>query len=191
MIEEARAKHIVGTPEIADALRKYKFVTGQLFKTDVSDDYTFQEDYCRIYLPENTYSEKFLIEFFRYLEAMKKESNISFREAFEELKAIEGKNEMIAASVMVHTINPRFAIWDDQLAEDFFDINAPEKDASVERCCRIYEDFIDAFYAYANSPEGMMMVHAFDSRFPNAEIPNLIKVGFIIWGERVGIANDH
>ena len=42
----------------------------------------------------------------------------------------------------------------------------------------------------ANSPEGMMMVHAFDSRFPNAEIPNLIKVGFIIWGERVGIAND-
>ena len=78
----------------------------------------------------------------------------------------------------------------DQLAEDFFDINAPEKDASVERCCRIYEDFIDAFYAYANSPEGMMMVHAFDSRFPNAEIPNLIKVGFIIWGERVGIAND-
>ena len=55
MIEEARAKQIVGTPEIADALRKYKFVTGQLFKTDVSDDYTFQEDYCRIYLPENTY----------------------------------------------------------------------------------------------------------------------------------------
>ena len=111
MIEEARAKQIVGTPEIADALRKYKFVTGQLFNTDVSDDYTFQEDYCKIYLPGNAYSEKFLIEFFRYLEAMKKESNISFREAFEELKAIEGKNEMVAASVMVHTINPRFAIW--------------------------------------------------------------------------------
>ena len=36
------------------------------------------------------------------------------------------------------------------------------------------------FYAYTNSPDGDKMVKAFDERFPSAEIPNVIKVGFII-----------
>ena len=36
------------------------------------------------------------------------------------------------------------------------------------------------FYAYTNSPDGEKMIKAFDERFPSAEIPDVIKVGFII-----------
>lgn len=183
MIEAARAMEIVGTPEIADALRKYKYVTGTLFHTDASDDYTFQKDYCLLYKLDQGYSEKFLNAFFCYMEKMKDESGISFRDALEELQKVEGKNEMVAASLLVHTVNPRFPIWNPELAQELFSIKHLDEDASVERCCKVYEDFSDAFYAYANSPEGNVLVRAFDAKFPSAEVPEFIKVAFIVWGD--------
>ena len=45
MIDIANVKEIAASDAIADMLRKYKFVTGALFNTDVSDDYTFQDAY--------------------------------------------------------------------------------------------------------------------------------------------------
>jgi hypothetical protein len=81
----------------------------------------------------------------------------------------------------VHTINPRFAIWDDTAAREFFEMDVPQDGDSVERCCKLYEDFSDNFYQYANSVQGAMLIKAFNERFPNAEIPDLIKVGFLLW----------
>ena len=183
MIGEARAMEIVGTPEVADALRKYKYVTGTLFHTDASDDYTYQKEFCLLYKMDQGYSEKFMNAFFSYMEKMKAESGISFRDALEEFQKVEGKNEMVAASLLVHTVNPRFPIWNPELAMNLFGIKNPEEDASIERCCKVYEDFSNAFYAYASSPEGNVLVHAFDAKFPSAEVPEFIKVAFIVWGD--------
>ena len=180
MIEVSNVKEIVASDKIADMLRKYKFVTGALFNTDASDDYTFQDAYCDLYRLNDGYSEKFMTQFFYLLEEMKRMSNISFREAFEKLMEVENGNVMTAASILVHTIDPRFAIWDEKLAKEFFKLEIPEKGDSVERFCKRYEDFSDMFYAYTNSPDGEKMVKAFDERFPSAEIPDVIKVGFII-----------
>ena len=180
MIDIANVKGIVASDAIADMLRKYKFVTGALFSTDASDDYTFQDAYCDLYRLNDGYSEKFRTQFFYLLEEMKRMSNISFREAFERLREVSNENVMPAASILVHTINPRFAIWDEKLAKEFFKLEIPQDGNPVERFCRRYEDFSDMFYAYTNSPDGEKMVKAFDERFPSAEIPDVIKVGFII-----------
>ena len=61
MIDIANVKEIAASDAIADMLRKYKFVTGALFNTDVSDDYTFQDAYCDLYRLNDGYSEKFII----------------------------------------------------------------------------------------------------------------------------------
>lgn len=180
-IRSEDVKKVMAGDMIADALRKYKYVTGALFNQEVSADYTFQKAYCELYNLGDGYSEKFKTKFFYILEEMKNMSNISFREAFEKLQSFEDRNEMAASSILVHTINPRFAIWDDKAAVDFFGMEIPEADDSVERCCRRYEDFSDRYYAYANSAEGAQLVKAFDGRFPDADIPDVIKVGFLLW----------
>lgn len=174
-------KKVMGGDMIADALRNYKYVTGALFHQEISADYTFQKAYCELYNIGDNYSEEFKTKFFRILEEMKKKSDISFRDVFEELLSFGGKNEMAVSSILVHTINPRFAIWDDKAAVDFFDMETPAADASVERCCKLYEDFSDNFYNYTNSMEGAQLVKAFDERFPSADIPDVIKVGFLLW----------
>ena len=180
MIDLKDVKEIVNSDVTVDALRKYKYVTGALFNLEVSADYTFQKAYCDLYKFDG-YSEKFKTEFFFALEEMKNMCDISFREAFERLRSIENKNEMAAASVLVHTISPRFAIWDDKLAKELFQIEIPEPDDSVERYCKRYNDFSDKYYDYTNSAEGGELVKAFDTRFPNAEVPDVIKVGIVIW----------
>ena len=179
MIDLSNVREIAAGDMIADMLRKYKFVSGALYNTDVSDDYTFQDAYCDLY-KLGSYPEKFKTKFFVLLEEMKRMNNIFFRDAFEKLQEIENKNVMPAASILVHTINPRFAIWDEKLAREFFKLEIPEEGDSIERHCKRYEDFSDMFYAYTNSPDGEKMVKAFDERFPSAEIPDVIKVGFII-----------
>lgn len=181
MIEIKNVKEIVETPEIANALRRYKYVTGALFDAEVDADYTFQKSYCDLYGLVDNFSEDFKTQFFFVLEKMKRESNISFGEALEKLHAIENKNEMTASSILVHTINPRFPVYDPKTAKELFDLEAPEEGASFERCCKRYDDFSNAFYVYANSPEGDALVRAFDAKFPNAEIPDVIKIGFITW----------
>jgi hypothetical protein len=180
-IKTEDVKTVMAGDMIAEALRNYKFVTETLFVQDISADYTYQKAYCDLYGVDNSYSEEFRSKFFVALEEMKKISGISFRDAFEKLMAIGGKYEMTAASILVHTINPRFAIWDDKAAKDFFGMDTPKAGDSVERCCKLYEDFSDKFYQYTNSVEGAILVKAFNERFPNAEVPDVVKVGFLLW----------
>ena len=117
-------KNVMAGSMISDALRNYKYVTGALFHQEISADYTFQKAYCELYNLGDDYPEEFKTKFFRLLENMKKKSDISFRDAFEELLSFGGKNEMAVSSILVHTINPRFAIWDDKAAVDFFDMES-------------------------------------------------------------------
>ena len=54
---------------------------------------------------------------------------------------------------------------------------------SLDRCNKRYDDFYDKFYVYLNSPEGDALVKVFDQKFPNAEISDVSKIEFIIWGD--------
>jgi len=180
-IQAEDVKKVMAGDMIANALRNYKFVTDTLFHQEIDGDYTYQKAYCELYDLGDNYSEDFKTKFFAALEEMKKKSDISFRDAFEKLMAIGGKYEMTASSILVHTINPRFAIWDDKAAKDFFGMDTPKAGDSVERCCKLYEDFSDKFYQYTNSVEGAILVKAFNERFPNAEMPDVVKVGFLLW----------
>ena len=174
-------KKIMAGEMIADTLRKYKYVTRGLTDLEVSADYTFQKAYCELYNLGDDYSEEFKTKFFFLLEELKHKSDISFRDAFEKLQALENRNEMTASSILVHSINPRLAIWDEKAAKDFFGIEVPTDDDSVERCCKRYEDFSDRLYLYTNSPDGAFLVRSFNQRFPNAEVPDVIKVAFLLW----------
>ena len=46
MIEVSKAREIVELSETVDRLRKYKYIMGAVYSTEVAADYTFQEAYC-------------------------------------------------------------------------------------------------------------------------------------------------
>ena len=184
MVELLKAKEIVERPETADRLRKCKYVMGTLYATDASDDYTFQNAYREFYDLEKTYSENFKTKFFYILEEMKDADSLSFRDAIQKLYEIENTYEMKAASMLLNTVNPRFPVWDKDVAEKYFDVEEPAADElSLDRCNKRYDDFYDKFYVYLNSPEGDALVKVFDQKFPNAEISDVSKIEFIIWGD--------
>ena len=64
MIDFSQVKKIVDMPDTLDRLRKYKYIMGAVFSTEVSADYTFQEAYCEFYPVREYYSEEFLNRFF-------------------------------------------------------------------------------------------------------------------------------
>ena len=85
-------KKIMASDQIADALRKYKYVIGAMYHQEVSADYTFQKAYCDLYNLGDNYSEEFKTKFFFTLEELKKKSDISFRDAFEILQSFEDRD---------------------------------------------------------------------------------------------------
>ena len=86
--------------------------------------------------------------------------------------------------MLLNTVNPRFPVWDKDVAEKYFDVEEPAADElSLDRCNKRYDDFYDKFYVYLNSPEGDALVKVFDQKFPNAEISDVSKIEFIIWGD--------
>ena len=60
MIEVSKAREIVELSETVDRLRKYKYIMGAVYSTEVAADYTFQEAYCDFYPMRKYYSEEFL-----------------------------------------------------------------------------------------------------------------------------------
>ena len=182
MIDFSQVKKIVDMPDTLDRLRKYKYIMGAVFSTEVSADYTFQEAYCEFYPVREYYSEEFLNRFFLLMEEIKKESDPEFRNALEALAETGSRNLMTAASLHVHSVNPRLPVWDKLVAKEFFDMEEPAGEGSLfEKYCKQYELFEDAFYVYRNSPEGNSIVQIFDEKFPNAEISDVVKLDFIIW----------
>lgn len=182
MIELSRVKRIVDQPETADRLRKYKYIMGAVFSTEVSADYTFQEAYCEFYPVREYYSKEFLNKFFFLMEKIKKENDPEFRIALETLADPNSRNLMTAASLLLHSVNPRFPVWDKMAAKEFFDMEEPEGEEDLfEKYCKQYERFSDAFYVYRNSPEGNAIVRIFDEKFPNAEISDVVKLDLIAW----------
>lgn len=182
MVDFTRVKDILEMPMTAEVLRRYKYVFGTLYNTDVSDDYTFQTAFCDFFRPIQGFSEKFKTKFFRYLEDMKDMDSVSFRDALEKLYEIENKHEMAAASILVNCVNPRNPAWNKIIASAYFGMDEPsQEEASLEKCSKLYEDFSDQLYVYMNSPEGSTLIKAFDLKFPNAEISNVSKVAIILW----------
>ncbi len=182
MIEASKIKKIVEMPETLEKLQKYKYIMGAVYSTEVSADYTFQKAYCDFYLMRKHYSEEFLNEFFVLMEELKEASSTEFRDAFARLMEAGDKGLMRAASLLVHTVSPRFPIWDKGVAKRFFDMDDPEGgEVLMEKCCRVYEDYQQQFYVYLNSQEGDIIVQAFDERFPSAEISDVVKLDLVIW----------
>ncbi len=183
MIEKSLIEEIVEMPETLEKLQKYKYIMGAVYTTEVSADYTFQKAYCDFYLMRDFYSEEFLIDYFALMEELKGASSTEFRDAFARLMEVGKTDLMRAASLLVHTVSPRFPIWDKNVAELFFEMDDPEGgEVLKEKCCRVYEDFQQQFYAYLNSPEGDIIVQVFDDKFPSAEISDVVKLDLLIWG---------
>lgn len=182
MIEVSKAREIVELSETVDRLRKYKYIMGAVYSTEVAADYTFQEAYCDFYPMRKYYSEEFLNRFFALMEEIKDSNSTEFRDAFVPLNEIGSVELMTAASLLIHSVTPRLPVWDKLVAKQFFDLDEPVgEEVEVEKCCKRYEEFQDLFYAYMNSPEGDSLVRVFDEKFPNAEISDVVKLDLIMW----------
>ena len=185
IISISDAKAIVEKPETAEGLKKYKYIMDTLNKTDVSTNEEFQAVFCDFYQLRKFYSERFRTRFFCVLEEMKSWSDVSFRDAFEKLREIEGSNEMSFTSKLAHTVDPSFPIWDKIVTQDHFGMKKPYAGKNpVGKYCKRYDEYRSRFYQYLKSEEGAALIRVFDERFPEAGIEDVKKVDFILWQDR-------
>lgn len=185
MVDSQEAKKIVEKPTTSEGLKKYKYIMEALHKTDVSTKDNFKAVFCDFYQLRKFYSEKFRTQYFYILEEMKELEEISFRDAFERLRGIEGSCEMSFASKLVHTVDPKYPIWDKIVTQDHFGMKKPYagKDP-VGKYCKRYEEYMSKFYEYMKSEEGVELIRIFDEKFPDSGITDVKKLDFIIWQDR-------
>ena len=186
MIELEKARAIVKKQEIAIGLEKYKFFREQLFLTDVSKDKAYQKEFRKFYQMLRFYNDDFAQGFFYVLEQRKYDKDLSFQSVLNQLKEIQNTYEMSFSSKLLHTIQPKYPIWDSVVTQNHFRIRAPYSKCKnkEQTCIDRYNDYIKEFYSYMYSTEGKAIISIFDQQYPESDIDNVKKVDFILWQDR-------
>ena len=85
---------------------------------------------------------------------------------------------------MLHSINPKFPIWDSIVTKCHFKINVPYYKANKNLLCEKYLEYTSQFEEYKLSANGKMLIDLFNKRFPNINISDTKKIDFILWQAR-------
>ena len=186
MIEIVRAKEIVQKPALKQGVEKYLFIMNRLHAVDVSSDQEFQNTYRAFYQMRRFYSDDFARRYFKIMEEIKNTPEMSFKMALERIKHIQSRLEISFSSKMAHTINPLNPIWDSVVTKKHFRVYPPTAKApDRERAaCDRYEVYVDRFYDYMASEEGMSVLRVFDQAFPGSGISDVKKIDFVLWQDR-------
>ena len=182
MIDRYTAKQIVEQREIAEGLQKYQIIMDKLRRTDVSHNKYFQEVFCKLYEMKMYYSVgDFADKYFEAMEQMKRKKHISFKDCFEKLTTIGNRKELTFSSRLLHTLDPQYPIWDKIVAEDHFRMKRPiAGKAPAENYTKRYGEYVDRYYDYMKSEEGIYLIRLFDERFPKEKISDVKKLDFIL-----------
>ena len=186
MIEIKKAEIIIKRPALAQGVKKYLLIMEKLRKTDVAKDMDFQNTYRDFYQMRRFYSDDFCRHYFKLMENLKYTKDMNFKMALERIKNIQGSYEVSFSSKMAHTINPLNPIWDKIVTKEHFGINSPYPKAKnrEKASCDKYDAYVDKFYDYMATKEGMALIHIFDLEFPESGISDVKKIDFILWQDR-------
>lgn len=186
MIEIEKAAEIVKKSVLRQGVDRYLFIMRRLHGVDVSRDTDFQNAYRDFYQMRRFYSDDFCRHYFKIMQNLKDTKEMTFEMAIERVKHIQGSYEISFSSKMAHTINPLNPIWDSVVTKRHFGICPPYARAkNKERaCCDRYDLYLDKFYDYMTTEEGIALVALFDREFPQSGISNVKKIDFILWQDR-------
>lgn len=185
MIEIAKAERIIKSNTISKAMEKYKCIMGQVYKIDVTQDTAFQKMFCDFYQLRRFYSDTFKTRYLDVLQKMKHKDNLSFKEVFECVMEIKNTREMSFSSKLIHTVDPKYPIWDSIVTEQHFKMKKPYvKDNVVEKFSERYDEYVEKFYKYMESSEGAEVIRLFDIEYPESGITNVKIIDFVLWQDR-------
>ena len=185
MITKETVSQILDKPVLTQGLEKYKYIMNAVHTTDVSTDIEFQNCYRDFYQLRRFYSDEFAKKYFNLMESFKVMPEVSFQMAFEQVKNIQGTDEISFSSKLAHTLNPDIPVWDSVVTNKHFGIKAPT--GTKEREQKIFERYrlyCEKYFEYLKSEEGQMLVAMFDETFPDAGISDVKKIDFILWQDR-------
>ena len=111
--------------------------------------------------------------------------NVSFEETLECLREASGQLEISFASKLIHIINPKRPIWDNNVAVQHFGMKMPsyslDSVARKQEAVRVYHEYCSRFYEYLDSSEGQAVIQMFNNRYPHTGFTDAKKIDFIMW----------
>ena len=176
---------ILEKPTLAQGLEKYKYIMNAVHTTNVSADMEFQNCYRDFYQLRRFYSDEFAKKYFNLMESFKVMPEVSFQMVFEQVKNIQGTDEISFSSKLAHTLNPDIPVWDSVVTNKHFGIKAPAgKKDREQKILKRYQLYCEKYFEYLKSEEGQMLVAMFDETFPDTGISDVKKIDFILWQDR-------
>jgi len=165
--------------------RKYKKIMDTLYWTDVSEDKDFQKTFNGFFIMSFRKKEYYDM-FYSFLE-QKKDKGVSFEETLEHLKKAEGKVEISFSSKLIHVINPKRPIWDNNVAVQHFGMELPNYNIDIparqNEAVRAYHEYCSRFYEYLDSSDGQAMLRMFNDKYPHTGFTDTKKLDFILWSD--------
>lgn len=188
MLKYHSFEEIFGQKEkvLKKGLDKYINIMTTFKKINIADNLEFQKTFRNFYKISHRINE-FYIEYFKYFEGIKNDTNIDFKTILTNINSFSGYLEMSFSSKILHTINPDYPIWDSVVTKGHFEIEAPKESSKYDRiieAVKKYNMYKDKFYEFMNSTEGKKIITAFDNYFPDSKISDAKKIDFILWQDR-------
>lgn len=164
-------------------MKKYKTIMDTLYWTDVSTDREFQRAFNGFFVMRSKKSEYYDM-FYSFLE-QKKDKGVSFEETLECLKEAGGQLEISFSSKLIHIINPKRPIWDNNVAVQHFGMKMPsygiDGAARQKEAIRVYHEYCSRFYEYLDSSDGQTALRLFNDKYPHTGFTDAKKIDFLMW----------
>lgn len=164
-------------------MKKYKRIMEMLYWTDVSKDKEFQRAFNDFFVMRSRKSLYYEM-FYKFLE-QKKDKGVSFEETLEYLKEAEGRFEISFSSKLIHVINPKRPIWDNNVAVQHFKMSIPDYrlDSNIRQkeIVKIYHEYCSRFYEYVDSSGGQAILRLFNDKYPHTGFTDAKKIDFLMW----------
>ncbi len=164
-------------------INKYQFIIGQLYKTDISTDESFQRVFNGFYIVRR--NETWRKVYYEYFEQVKNEKP-TFASILMYLYENTGNIEPSFASKMLATIIPEKPIWDQYVIQNLnMKLVGSTKRERLENAIVIYSD-IEKWYAhFLQTDKAKECIEVFDCMLPKYKnISNIKKIDSIIWSIR-------
>lgn len=187
MITQERAREILQKPELQQGLKNYQYIMQQVHAVNVSTDQTFQKTFETFY-KLNRYPKEFRNLYFKLMQEKKNQSNISFKEIYDDVKYYYNKDrggkarkEISFSSKLLHTLNDSYPIWDSVLTDKkHFNLRC-----NVETAVEVYKQYTHKYFDHVKSSCGQILIELFDEEFPvYKNISDVKKIDFILWQDR-------
>ena len=164
-------------------MKKYKNIMDTLYWTDVSTDRDFQRAFNGFFVMRSKKSE-YYDTFYSFME-QKKDKGASFEETLECLREAGGQLEISFSSKLIHIINPKRPIWDNNVAVQHFGMKMPSYNldgvARFNEAVRVYHEYCSRFYEYLDSSDGQAAIRMFDNQYPHTGFTDAKKIDFLMW----------